>query len=410
MQAIDQQQPKATATRGHQSRPDMDKPTSKGTTMTTKATARAKPAAKAKVSQAKPPRVATEVLMISLANIEVREQVRTLFDQEKLELMAQDIERRGLRQPIEVTPIGDEKYLLTTGERRFRAFKILQRAEIPALIVKTPEGDRLVDQLAENIQREELDLADEVKAVRQLVDALGSSKAVAEWLCKSKSWVSKRLALSYENLGWMAKRVIEEGLSEDIELINALSALEAINYGVAVNQVEALKRGTATRESVRQALADKKAELAQQERDRQQMKQLTAGANQEPAYDRKAETERLRKLREEGHGPEFLTWAWSRLAQFVQEPDTENPFEGSTWFRELTDKQRACLLAEVKKIEAAHEKYTFADLARDITDIGWTDYLPVMIQIQLMLRKQPVSDYFGEFLDILAGANAVEKS
>ena len=72
-----------------------------------------KPATK-KVSQAKlPPQVISEIHLIPMERIKIEAQVRTQFNEDSIRELAADIGVRGLRQPVEVTPIGDELYKLT---------------------------------------------------------------------------------------------------------------------------------------------------------------------------------------------------------------------------------------------------------------------------------------------------------
>jgi len=98
------------------------------------------------------------------------EQPRTVFDQEKLRELASSIEARGLIHPITVKSVGEGRYIIVAGERRFRAFGLLGRTAIPAII-----SDGNTDELAliENVQRENLHAIDEFEAVARLIDRHG---------------------------------------------------------------------------------------------------------------------------------------------------------------------------------------------------------------------------------------------
>ena len=82
-------------------------------------------------------------------------------------------------------------------------------------------------QLAENIHREDLGLMDKAKAVRGLYDELGTMQAVADLVKKSKAWVSKLVGIS-EGLGYWGQKLIEEGVTEDLEIIRAMEAIDKL--------------------------------------------------------------------------------------------------------------------------------------------------------------------------------------
>jgi ParB/RepB/Spo0J family partition protein len=261
----------------------------------------------------KPPEVISEIHLIPLERIKIEAQVRTEFNEDSIRELAADIEARGLRQPVEVTPIGDELYKLTIGERRYRAIKLLGQKAVPAIIVKTSDADRLVDQLAENIQREDLTMAEEIAAVRDLFDKLGSTEAVAARIHKPKPWVSKRLAASIEKIGMRTKNLIEDGFTEDIELVNTLSQIEKA-YGYDYNGNFAFFRkieseGGITREEAREHLRNMKAEAkkAQEANAGREAKKAKADAK------KKEREEAAYKLKTEGTGPEFLSWAMQEI-------------------------------------------------------------------------------------------------
>ena len=83
-------------------------------------------------------------------------QPRTEFDKEKLEELAHSIETLGIIQPITVRKLGNDKYQLISGERRFRASKLVGKTEIPAFIRIANDQQMLEMALVENIQRSNL--------------------------------------------------------------------------------------------------------------------------------------------------------------------------------------------------------------------------------------------------------------
>ena len=94
-------------------------------------------------------------------------QPRTIFDDAELETLAESIRLRGVLQPIGVMPAEDGRHRLVFGARRYRASKIAEQADIPAVIV--PEAQRdLATQVIENQQRANLANSDLASVVNQL--------------------------------------------------------------------------------------------------------------------------------------------------------------------------------------------------------------------------------------------------
>lgn len=274
------------------------------------------------VSHAKPatpPQVIAEVHLIPVERIKVEAQVRTEFNEDSIRELAEDIEARGLRQPVEVTPIGDELYKLTIGERRYRAIKLLGQKAVPAIIVKTADADRLVDQLAENIQREDLTMIEETTAVRNLFNELGSTEAVAAKIHKPKPWVSKRLAASIEMLGWRTSGLVEDGFTEDIELVNTLTQIEKAygnDFSGCQDFFKKIKtEGGITREKAREHLRYLKAEAKKQQESDAEREAKKAKADAK----KKEREEAAYKLKTEGTGPEFLSWATDEITMRQRE-------------------------------------------------------------------------------------------
>jgi ParB family chromosome partitioning protein len=122
-----------------------------------------------------------EVLNIPLAAIEPNpDQPRLQFDPQAIQQLADSIEQHGLLEPIIVTPTTTAgAYYIVAGERRYRAFKHLQRTTIPAIVRTTSELERLELALIENIQRENLNPIERAKSYRRLIDEFGLTQDVA---------------------------------------------------------------------------------------------------------------------------------------------------------------------------------------------------------------------------------------
>lgn len=110
---------------------------------------------------------------IELSRIEANPfQPRTRFDEEALNELAASIKEIGLIQPITLRKIGDEKYQIIAGERRFRASQLAGLQSIPAYIRKAKDEGMLELALVENIQREDLNAIEIAMSYQRLMDEL----------------------------------------------------------------------------------------------------------------------------------------------------------------------------------------------------------------------------------------------
>ena len=69
-----------------------------------------------------------------------------------------------------VRPVGNMKYEIVAGERRWRAAKLANLSEVPILIKDIPDESALAMALIENIQREDLNAIEEAKGIQRLID------------------------------------------------------------------------------------------------------------------------------------------------------------------------------------------------------------------------------------------------
>ena len=115
-----------------------------------------------------------EAKEIALDRIEADpEQPRQSFDDERLEELTASIRKEGVLQPIVVRYDADrDRYVIVHGERRYRASTRAERKTIPALVRNVPESRRLVQQLMENIVRDDLNAVDRARALRILKDQM----------------------------------------------------------------------------------------------------------------------------------------------------------------------------------------------------------------------------------------------
>jgi ParB/RepB/Spo0J family partition protein len=197
---------------------------------------------------------------ISLKLIETAEQIRKEFNQESIEELANDIKARGMLQPVLLRPIEGGKFLMIAGERRLRAARFAELENIPALIGEVEEQTAMMMQLAENIHREDLSLEEESEAVKKLYEILGSLEKVANTVKKSKSWCSKRYAIAQKGLHYKASSLLEDGITEDIELLKSYSEYcnKPHNYFEMCKWDKKIRNGEAGRKEIRAALKEVK--------------------------------------------------------------------------------------------------------------------------------------------------------
>jgi ParB family chromosome partitioning protein len=97
------------------------------------------------------------------------EQPRQTFDDERLEELAASMRREGVLQPIAVRYEADaDRYVILHGERRWRAAHLAELSSIPAIVRDVPADRRLIQQLMENVVREDLNAIDRAAALRAL--------------------------------------------------------------------------------------------------------------------------------------------------------------------------------------------------------------------------------------------------
>ncbi|BBC71446.1 chromosome partitioning protein ParB [Altererythrobacter sp. B11] len=220
----------------------------------------AEPGSRATSAAALPSRSGLASLAVS--SIEPHpEQPRRHFAPEALEELAASIATRGVIQPVIVRPLGEGRYQLVAGERRWRAAQKAQLHEIPALIRELGDRDVMALALIENIQREDLNPVEEARAYQRLAEAEAMTQAeIARLVEKSRSHVAnlQRLlslpdvVLDHVEAGRLdmghARALIGRDDAEEL-------AQRAVDKKLSVREVEKLARKSANGESISQRRA-----------------------------------------------------------------------------------------------------------------------------------------------------------
>lgn len=179
-------------------------------------------------------------------------QVRTIFKEATIHELAADIGRRGIMQPGTVTP-RDGRLKLVIGARRYRAVQHNGAPFLPAFIANVTDEECEEIQLVENIQREDLSAKDVAGSIEKLWKKHGSVLKVARACNKSKSWVSKRLAIAMK-VGPLTAELLDASL-KDIELIYLFTTLEKADEVAARELLPQLIEKSAGRREVKAAIA-----------------------------------------------------------------------------------------------------------------------------------------------------------
>lgn len=176
-----------------------------------------------------------------------RYQPRRDMSPDALEELAESIRAQGVMQPIVVRPLGDKRYEIIAGERRWRAAQMAELDTIPAVIREVPDEAAIAMALIENIQRENLNPIEEAFALQRLQEEFGLTQAqVAEAVGKSRTTITNLLRLI--------------GLTEDVRLMLEHGDLE-MGHGRAMltlppeQQLQAARLVVAKSLSVRQTEA-----------------------------------------------------------------------------------------------------------------------------------------------------------
>jgi ParB/RepB/Spo0J family partition protein len=205
---------------------------------------------------------------LPLASLTIAENVRTSsgLDAASLKELAESIKTHGLMQPIIVAKAEDGTLHVVAGQRRTLASRIAGRTEILAIVTDSTDGiDLKARQIVENIQREDLSLADTCRGVREMLAMVGKPAAVQKQLGKSSAWVSKHLSPTSPSFNPQVRALIDGGKLHDIEMALILNQIAkhpnggaAFELLIGAAELGELSRGEARKalDNLKQAKAD----------------------------------------------------------------------------------------------------------------------------------------------------------
>jgi ParB family chromosome partitioning protein len=190
------------------------------------------------------------ITRIPVDQIEVNpKQPRHDFDEQALQELSDSIKLHDIIQPVTIVKVGQSRYQLISGERRWRASKMAGLTDIPAYI-RTADDQQLLEMaLLENLQRENLNAIEISLSYKRLMDECDlTQEQVAERMKKERSTVANYLRLL--KLPPDVQKAVRDGLLT-MGHARAIISLEHIDQqlyvfreivekGLSVRQVEQL--------------------------------------------------------------------------------------------------------------------------------------------------------------------------
>lgn len=177
------------------------------------------------------------------------DQPRQDFDEEELQSLADSIAQHGIVQPLTVRELSSGYYQIIAGERRWRAARIANLREVPAVIIQADDRKTMELALIENLQRQDLNPVEEALGYKTLMEDYGlTQEDVAKQVGKSRPAVANALRLL--NLSAHVLEMVRSGelsagharavLTLKTEKLQLQAAQKIVNLGLSVRQAELL--------------------------------------------------------------------------------------------------------------------------------------------------------------------------
>ena len=194
---------------------------------------------------------------VNLDDVEIIGQVREEFedDEQGLSELGASLAKMQIQAIfLRVMPAGHPKpFRLVAGERRVRAARLQGLATLRAKAKELTDEEAEDLQFAENTHRKNLTQIEEARKIQRDLDTLGSVEAVLERHNKGRPWLSKMLSLLH--LPEQAKRLVNESISADAEVISTVRQVEKVNPAKAKELVDELKKTRGKEDARAKALA-----------------------------------------------------------------------------------------------------------------------------------------------------------
>lgn len=177
-------------------------------------------------------------------------QPRKVFNDEKLQELAQSIKINGIFQPL-ILKKSIQGYEIVAGERRFRAASLVGLTEVPAILVDFNDQQMMEIALLENIQREDLNAIEEAQAYAIMMDKLNlTQEELSKRVGKSRAHVAntiRLLKIPKQLQNYILDGKLTMGHIKPLITIDNKKAVEvakkAIDKKLSVRQVEDIVKG-----------------------------------------------------------------------------------------------------------------------------------------------------------------------
>lgn len=172
-------------------------------------------------------------------------QPRRVMDPDALKALADSIESQGIIAPIIVRSVGTDRYEIIAGERRWRAAQMAGLQEVPVLVKDYTDAQAMAVALIENIQREDLNVMEESRALQRLVGEYHMThEALAKSVGRSRSQITNLLRL--QKCPEAVQQLLEHG---DLEMGHARALLSLPFEQQAMVAREVVEKGLSVRET-----------------------------------------------------------------------------------------------------------------------------------------------------------------
>ena len=198
------------------------------------------------------PTSSTEINRLPLSALQAgKYQPRQKMEAGALQELAESIREQGVMQPLLVRMVGQGKYEIIAGERRFRAATIAGLKEVPVLVSGADDQAAAAMALVENMQREDLNPLEESQGLARLIEEFGfTHEQAAKAVGKSRSAISNLLRLAQ-----LAKPVQAMLLAGDIDMGHARALLPLPGASQVALAQKIAAQGLSVREAERMAAA-----------------------------------------------------------------------------------------------------------------------------------------------------------
>ena len=178
-----------------------------------------------------------------------RDQPRRDFDDEELAALSESIATHGILQPLTVRELENGYYQIIAGERRWRAARMANLAEVPVVIIEADDRKAMELALIENLQRQDLNAVEEAMGYQTLMSDFGlTQEEASQRVGKSRPAVANALRLLQlpENIllkireGTLSAGHARALLSIKSEKKQLEAMQKIINLGLSVRQAELL--------------------------------------------------------------------------------------------------------------------------------------------------------------------------